>query len=54
MPYRYDNDSMDCLLLLFNKDNILTKLLKHDSGKLIYERERCFFNGFSKPMKATF
>ena len=54
MPYRYDNDSMDRALLLFNKDDILTKLLKHDSGKLIYERERGFFNGFSKPMKAKF
>ena len=32
MPYRYDRDSMVGGLLLYIRDDIPTKLLKHDFG----------------------
>ena len=50
MLYRYDKDSMDGGLLLYIRDNLPTKLFKHDLElilkicqlKLIYKKESGF------------
>ena len=59
MPYRYDRDSMGSGLLLYIRDDIPTKLLKHDFGtnienlsvEIILRKRMWFFNGSYGPHK---
>ena len=59
MPYRCDRDSMGGGLILYIRDDISTKLLKHDFGPNIenmsvemnLRKRKWFFNGFCNPHK---
>ena len=60
MPYRYDRNSMGGGLLLYVRDDIRTKLLKHDFGTNIenlsveinVRKRKWFFNGSYNPHKS--
>ena len=60
MPYRYDRNSKGGGLLLDIRDDILTKLLKHDFGTNIenlsveinLQKRKWFFNGSYNPHKS--
>ena len=61
MPYRYDRNAMGGGLLLYIRDNIPTKLLRHDFGtmeifqlKLIYEKENDFSMTLTIRIKVKF
>ena len=57
MPYRYDRDSIGAGLLLYIRDDIPTKLLKHVFGNNIenssveinLQKRKWFFNGSYNP-----
>ena len=59
MPYRYDRNLMAGRLFLYIRDDILTKLLKHDFGTKIehlsvetnLRKRKWFFNGSYNPHK---
>ena len=59
MPYRYDRDSMGGGLLLYIRDDIPTKLLKHDLGtntenlsvEINLRKRKWFFNDCYNPHK---
>ena len=60
MPYRYDRNSMGGGLLLYIRDDIPTKLLRHNFGtnienlsvKINLRKRKWFFNGSYNPHKS--